>query len=144
MRIDTSGIHLELTEQQREYARTRLWVATRGASDRLTWIGLWLTERSADGPDGIVCRITAWVRGVGPVNVAQAADDPMVAIDMAAVRLERALSRATRVAARSRRAPRRAGAAAARPPRGRAQQVPRKVLKQDVQNDGRGRNAQIA
>jgi ribosome-associated translation inhibitor RaiA len=94
MRIDANAINIALSPEQREYARTRLWSATRVAAGPVAWAGLWLTapEVAGEGP-GIECRITAWLRGTGPLSVSQTARDPIVAIDLAASRLEHALRR---------------------------------------------------
>jgi ribosome-associated translation inhibitor RaiA len=94
MRIDTNAINIALTPEQREYARTRLWIATRVAAGRVAWAGMWLTApESAEQGTMIECRITAWLRGTGPVSVSQSAADTLAAIDLAAPRLEHAIRR---------------------------------------------------
>lgn len=101
MRIETNTLHIELSPAQREYARQRLWAATRRDAGRLAWAGMWLSEAPTAG---VACRATAWVHGIGPVSVAQTAGDGFAAIDLAAARLDQALGRATRDAAMRRRA----------------------------------------
>lgn len=94
MRIDTNAINIVLSPEQREYARTRLWSATRVAAGRVAWTGLWLAApESAGERPAIECRITAWLPGTGPVSVSQNARDALAAIDLAASRLEHALRR---------------------------------------------------
>ena len=116
MRIDTNAINIALSPEQREYARKRLWSATRVAAGRVAWAGLWLTApQSAAQGTVIECQITAWLRGTGPVSVSHSAADALVAIDLAAARLKRAIrshlpANRTRLrmprARRTRRAPR--------------------------------------
>jgi ribosome-associated translation inhibitor RaiA len=93
MRIDTNAVAVALSPAQREYARTRLWIATQGAAE-VTWAGLWLAvpESAAQGTV-IDCWITAWFRGNGPVSVSHSAADALAAIDLAAARLEHAIRR---------------------------------------------------
>jgi len=76
MRIETNALNIALSPAQREYARTRLWIATQAAAGRVVWAGLWFTasEGAGEGPR-IECRITAWLRGIGSVSVSQNASD---------------------------------------------------------------------
>ncbi|HXE51394.1 MAG TPA: HPF/RaiA family ribosome-associated protein [Tepidisphaeraceae bacterium] len=122
MRIDTNAINITLSPEQREYARARLWSATRVAAGRVAWAGLWLAGPESTRQGATECRITAWLSGSGPVSVSQNAEDALVAIDLAASRLEHALRRRVggpRAGLRAR-CPRRAGARARRSRRGRA------------------------
>ncbi len=93
MRIDIHPINLTLAKELTQYAETRMWQATRRASRRVTWIGVWLTnDPGDDGEARFSCRLDAWVRGVGIITIRHFDSNAGGAIDIAAGRLEQAIA----------------------------------------------------
>src|SRR4051812_18911128 len=94
MRIDVHAMNIELPTALRSYAETRAWMAGRRHAGRVIWLSVRVAKRTAASGDPVVsCRIDGWLRGIGHVSVRHVDADPYVAIDRAAVRLERAVGR---------------------------------------------------
>ena len=93
MRIDVHAVNFELPTALRSYAETRAWMAGRRHTG-VIWLSVMVANRTAAlGAPVVSCRIDGWLRGVGHVTVRHVDADPYVAIDRAAVRLERAVGR---------------------------------------------------
>jgi ribosome-associated translation inhibitor RaiA len=94
MRIDVRAMNMELPTALRSYAETRAWMAGRRHWSRVIWLSVMVANRTAaSGAPVFSCRIDGWLRGVGHLSVRHVDADPYVAIDRAAVRLERAVGR---------------------------------------------------
>src|SRR3954470_10471416 len=94
IRIDVHAVNIELPTALRSYAETRAWMAGRRHTGRVIWLSVMVADRTAaSGAPVFSCRIDGWLRGVGHVSVRHVDADPYVAIDRAAVRLERAVGR---------------------------------------------------
>jgi ribosomal subunit interface protein len=94
MRIEVSTRGCSVPEVLRLYAEERVWRAARRMTARLSWIAVRLKHEDRHEVDTrVVCRIDAWLRGVGVVSVTYSNIDTYVAIDRAAVLLEQALRR---------------------------------------------------
>ena len=97
MRIDVHAVNIELPTALRSYAETRAWMAGRRHASRVIWLSVRVANRTAaSGAPVVSCRIDGWLRGAGHVSVRHVDADPYVAIDRAAVRLERAVERRVR------------------------------------------------
>jgi ribosome-associated translation inhibitor RaiA len=93
MRIDIHAINMALSPDLKTYAETRIWQSARRWSRRVAWTGLWLVQSDEPAEAAkLSCRLDAWVSGAGIVTVRHADNDPYVAIDIAAARLEQAIA----------------------------------------------------
>ena len=119
MRVEVFGNGYEVSEMLRTYAESHVWLAVNRAAEHLSSVGVRLM-----GDEGhtlrrrVVCQLDVWLRGIGLVAVLHTDVNPYVAIDRAAVRLERMALCSARAdatgAGRGRRSPPAAAASRAR------------------------------
>jgi ribosome-associated translation inhibitor RaiA len=89
MFVDGSHMQSDL----RPYAESRVGLAIHRAVDRVSFVRVRLTRE--DGR-AVMCRVEAWLRGLGVITAKHADIDSYVAIDRAAALLEQAVLRRLR------------------------------------------------
>ena len=100
MRIAISARGFDMPEALSEHVNARLWLALGRAARRVSWVGARLSFARAKAPrERFLCRLDAWLRGVGVVTAAHAHEEPGVAVDRAAALLKRAVERNVAAAA---------------------------------------------
>lgn len=115
MQIEIQAMRFKLTEALRNYAERRLRFAFGATSNKVRGVMMRLADEN--GPRGGVdkrCSIRAIVSGIPPVVVEQYETDLYVAIDRAADRAGRAVSRRLKTAMTDRREDKPAAAPAKR------------------------------
>ena len=72
------------------HAETRAWLATQRFQEHLSWLTISL--RKAAGV-GAICRMEAWISGVGTVVGEHQDPDPVACVEIAAARLKHSAMR---------------------------------------------------
>ena len=97
--VFTSGF--DLSDAAKRRLEARAWLAVQRAGARVSWVGVRLRRAGmavSEAPALLFCRIDVWLRGIGLVTAANAGLDTDAAVDGAAVRVERVVSRKLRAA----------------------------------------------
>jgi hypothetical protein len=84
-----SGLSPALTR----YAEVRTWIALQKISHRVAWLTVWLRDSSDQRAGGKICRMEAWVRGVGQVVAEHQDANPSVAVEVAVSRIKQGICR---------------------------------------------------
>jgi hypothetical protein len=73
-----------------QHAETRAWLATQRFQERVSWLTISL--RKVQGI-GAICRMEAWISGVGTVVGKHQDQDPVACVEVAAARLKHSAMR---------------------------------------------------
>jgi hypothetical protein len=85
-----SVINTGLSPAAARHAEVRAWLATQRFQERVSWLTVWLRKA---GAAGAVCRMEAWVSGIGVVTGEHRCPDPVTCVEIAAARLKHSAMR---------------------------------------------------
>src|SRR5688500_6359583 len=97
MRVEVFSTDFDVSPVTRAYAESRVWLAVRRITRRVSWVGVRLIGRPGKaGATRVVCQIDVWLRGAGLVTVRHTDTNAYVGIECAGVRLKQAIARKLR------------------------------------------------